>query len=172
MTSNFLGLYETLGYIMVRGGPEEHFLDYGYCKQNSKILYSHHKKRIPSSFSGTFFNHHKLQFESGGLQTTYSNIFYFLPSTTNRSEEINRYLGSVNLSLIDIPVNTFETKENVSFDPSKLDFACPEKEVMSRAVVKMLKKIVDMSNANLLKNADGLLSKKSVDVSVEWIGKK
>ena len=97
---------------------------------------------------------------------------FFISSTTNRSEEINRYLGSVNLSLIDIPVNTFETKENVSFNPSKLDFACPEKEVMSRAVVKMLKKIVDMSNANLLKNADGLLSKKSVDVSVEWIGKK
>ena len=37
---------------------------------------------------------------------------------------------------------------------------------MSRAVVKMLKKIVDMSNANLLKNADGLLSKK-VSMSVQ-----
>ena len=43
---------------------------------------------------------------------------------------------------------------------------------MNRAVVKMLKKIVNMSNGNLLKNADGLLSKKGVDVSVEWIGKK
>ena len=42
---------------------------------------------------------------------------------------------------------------------------------MTGAVVKMLKKIADMSNANLLKNTDGLLSKKSADVSVEWIGK-
>lgn len=41
---NFRGLYETLGYIVVRGDPEEHFLDYGFCKQNSKILYSCQKK--------------------------------------------------------------------------------------------------------------------------------
>ena len=171
VTGNFLGLYETLGYIVVMGDQEEHFLDYSYCKQNSKILYSYHRKRIPSSFSGTFFNRHKLRFDSGSLQTTFSNVFYFLLSTTDRSEEINRYLGSVNLSPIHIPENSFETKENVSFDQSKLDFICQEKEIMTGAVVKMLKKIADMSNANLLKNTDGLLSKKSADVSVEWIGK-
>ena len=38
VTGNFLGMYETLGFIVVRGDPEEHFLDYGYCKQNSRIL--------------------------------------------------------------------------------------------------------------------------------------
>ena len=100
----------------------------------------YHKRRIPSSFSGTFFNRHKLQFESGGLQTTYSNIYYFLPSTTDRSEEINRHLGFVNLSPIDKPENSFETENDVSFDPSKLDVHRQEKEIMSKAVVKMLKK--------------------------------
>ena len=30
----FLGLYETLGYILVRGDSQEHFLDYGYNKQS------------------------------------------------------------------------------------------------------------------------------------------
>ena len=60
-------------------------------------------------------------------------------------------MGSVNLSPIDIPEKTLETKENVSFDPSKLDFDSPEKEVMNRAVEKMLNKIVDISNANLLR---------------------
>ena len=34
MTGAFLGLYETLGYIMVRGDPQEHFLHYGFCKKN------------------------------------------------------------------------------------------------------------------------------------------
>ena len=34
---NFLGLYETLGSIIFRGDPEKHFLDYGYCKKNSKV---------------------------------------------------------------------------------------------------------------------------------------
>ena len=37
----FRGLYETLGYITVRGDPQEHFLDYGFNKENSKILHSY-----------------------------------------------------------------------------------------------------------------------------------
>ena len=38
---------------------------------------------------------------------------------------------------------------------------------MNDAVAKMLNKIIDMSNANLAKNADSLLSKKNVEVNVE-----
>lgn len=55
----------------------------------------------------------------------------------DRSEEINRYRRSMNLSPIDIPERNVPAKENVLFDPSKLDFDCPEK-VMTRAVVKVL----------------------------------
>ena len=160
-----------LGYIMVKGDPQEHFLDYGYSKQNSKILHSHYKKCIPSSFNRTFFNRHRIQYESGALQTTYSNIHYFLPSTTDRVEEINRHMGPINLLPIDIPEKTFEVEDNVQFDPSKLDYECPEKEKITGAVVKMLKKITDISNANLVKNTDGLLSKLNVNEEVEWVGK-
>ena len=67
MTGTLQRLYETLGYIMVRGDPQEQFLDYGYSKQNLKILHPCYKKRIPSSFSGTFFNRHRIQFESGAF---------------------------------------------------------------------------------------------------------
>ena len=112
----FLGLYETLSYLMVRGDPQEHFLDYGFCRKNSKILHSHYKKCIPSSFLGTFFNSHRIQYESGAFQgLTFSNIYYFLPSTTDRVEETNRHMGSVNLTPIDIPENTFEVEDNVQF---------------------------------------------------------
>ena len=104
-----------LGFL--QGHPNERFLDYGFCKENSKISYSHHERRIPSSFSETFFNRHKAKFESGGLQTTFSKVYYFLPSTTDRSEEINRHLGSVNLSTNDVLENTFEAESNVVFDP-------------------------------------------------------
>lgn len=135
-------------------------MDYGYCKENFKILYPCHKNKIPSSFSGKFFNEHQLQFEPVVLQTTYSNLHYFLPFTTNRDDKINRYLGSVNISTIDFPEATFETKENVSFDTSKLGFSCQEKEIMNDALVKMINKIIDISNANLAKNADSLLSEK------------
>ena len=43
---------------------------------------------------------------------------------------------------IDGPVNSFETKKNVVFDPSKLDFANQEKEIMTGVVVEMLKKLL------------------------------
>ena len=46
-----------------------------------------------------------------------------------------------------------------------------KKKKFTKAVVKMLKKIIDISNSNLIKNADGLLSTRSVDEEVEWIGK-
>ena len=49
-------------------------------------------------------------------------------------------MGSVHLSPIGISEKTFEVEENVLFDPLKLDFVCPEKEKIAKAVVKMLKK--------------------------------
>ena len=42
---------------------------------------------------------------------------------------------------------------------------------MTEAVVKMLRKITDLSNSNLIRNANGLLSKKLPDADVEWVGK-
>ena len=52
-------------------------------------------------------------------------------------EEINRHMDSVNLLLIDIPEETFEV-DGIPFDPSKLDYDNPDKEKMTKAVVKML----------------------------------
>lgn len=42
---------------------------------------------------------------------------------------------------------------------------------MTEAIVKMLKKMADISNSSLNKNADGLLSRKLAEMKVEWIGK-
>ena len=41
-TEEFLGLYETVGFMVVRGSPEEVFFNYGYDKDKSKVLYSHY----------------------------------------------------------------------------------------------------------------------------------
>ena len=59
-SGQFLGLFEPIGFLVVRGDEEKHFLNYIYCTGNSKILYSNHKRRIPHSFSGTFLNRHML----------------------------------------------------------------------------------------------------------------
>ena len=66
---------------------------------------------------------------------------------------------------------TFEVKDNIAFDPSKSDISCKEKNYMTEAVLNVLRKITDISNSSLVKNADGLLSKKPAKMGVEWIGK-
>ena len=142
---------------MVRGDNDECFLDYGYSKQNPKILHSYHRKRMPNSFSGTFFNRHCIQYESGALNTDFSKIYLFLPSITDRIEDVNRYMGSVNLSSIDITEDNFEVESGILFNPSKLNYENPDKEKTRQAVLKVFKKVVNLSNANIIKNADRLL---------------
>ena len=139
-----------------------------FCKEKSELLYSYHKIVNYSSFSGTFFNKHKTSYESGSLPTDSSNIYFFLPSTTDRVEKINSHLGSVNLSPIDIAENAFDVQEGVNFDPSKLDISCPEKTAITETIVKTLKEITDLSNVKRIY----LLSKRkpSDDENIEWIG--
>ena len=84
MAGEFVGLYEALGYLTVRGEKGESFFDYGYSKENTKILYSHHKMRIFNGFSGTMLNRHRIQFESGALNTEFSKMYFFLPSITDQ----------------------------------------------------------------------------------------
>ena len=79
-------------------------------------------------------------------------------------------MGSVNLTLIHITEDIFEVEGGIPFDTSKVDYQNPGKEKMRQAVFKVLKKVVDLSNANIIKNADGLLSKRSAEQDVEWVG--
>ena len=125
--------------------------------------------KIPYSFSGTIFNGHRIQIESGALNTDSSNIYFFFPWTTNRIEDINKYMGSVNLVSIDIQEDNFEIEER-KFDLSKLDFDNSEKHKMREAVLRVLRKVEDLSNSNLVKNADGLLATRPINKNTEWVG--
>ena len=100
-TGHFKGLYETIGYVVVRGSPEEVFFNYGYDCEKSKILYLHYERRIPNSFSRTI-NRYRTMIESGKVEVDFSNNYFFLPAITDRSEEINQYLNNVSISPIDI----------------------------------------------------------------------
>ena len=75
-TGEFLGLYETVGFMVVRGSLEEVFSNYRYDKERSKVLYAHYRRRIPNSFSGTSFNRQCIMIESGQADAEFSNIFF------------------------------------------------------------------------------------------------
>ena len=69
------------------------------------------------------------------MDTESSKTYFFLPSTTDRIEEINHYVNSVNLISIDIHQNEFE--------------------------VDGFKNVVNLSNSNLQKNTNAFLATKS-----------
>ena len=79
-TGEFLGLYETTGYLVVRGDDDKHFLNYGFCEENSKILYSCNICRIPNSFGGMLFNRHHLLVETNQLLTNrfFKPLLFFI----------------------------------------------------------------------------------------------
>lgn len=83
---------------------------------------------------------------------------------TDRIEEINRHMSSVNLLPIDVQKENFEV--DGMFNPPKLDYNNSDKGKMTKAVVKMMKKVVELSKSNLIKNSDGLWSKRTTEHEV------
>ena len=61
----FLGSYETVGFMVVRGSPDEVFFSCGYNKDKSKVLYSLYRRKVSNSFSETIFNCHREMIETG-----------------------------------------------------------------------------------------------------------
>ena len=108
--------------------------------------------------------------ESGKAEVECSNIYFFLPSITDRSEDINKYLNNVSIFPVHITQSQLNAWAGTDFDPSKPDLFGIEKNTMADAVVKFLKHINEISNSNLVRNADGFLSRRKVEVQIEWLG--
>ena len=66
------------------------------------FLYSHCGRMIPNSFCGAMFNRHRLLVESCEVDPESSNIYFFLPSITNRAGDTNQQVKSLRISSIDI----------------------------------------------------------------------
>ena len=59
-----------------------------------------------------------------------------------------------------------------SFDPSKLDLYGPDKKLMTNVAEECLRHINGVSNSDIVRSADVLLSRREVNVSVDWVGEK
>ena len=103
-TGHFGGVKKWLAFIMIRGDPMKFFVSYGYDEERSKVLYSSFKHPLPNIFQGSAFKKRaKMLIEEKQVQKT-SKLFFFLPSTTDRKEKINTFLGNVNFCPIDCPI--------------------------------------------------------------------
>ena len=95
-------------------------------------------------------NRHRVIIKSRKVEGNLLNIYFFLRSITDRSEDVNQYLKNVSISLIDITQYQSNDWAGTKFDPSKLDLFRLEK--------------------NRMTDTDGLISTKKVEVLVDWIG--
>ena len=140
VNGNFLGVKETLGYIMLRNEPEETFLTYGFSAEHSNILFCFSKQPMPNIFRGTAFNSHKLETFAEN-KAKRSNLFFYLPFITDRKEAINRYKDQVSL----VPVT-----------PT----ACANARL---TLYRHFADVCKVSNANLMQNVYALIKDKSID---------
>ena len=148
ISGEFLGIEYCAALVTVRNDPEEQFFNYGYHKENSRVLYSTRKLKVPNSFKTTIFGQHRMQYEGGVFdEQKFSKLFFYLPATVDSNEKINKYLTSVHLKPFHVGPAVFGEKSN----PADLDFD-------RSTVVSYMKKVAQQSSQNLKRNADAFLS--------------
>ena len=108
--------------------------------------------------------------ETGEFDLDFSKIYFFFPSVTDRCEDITKYLKNVSISPNDITQEQFNDWPGCEFNTAKLDLFGADKTIMSSAVIQCLRHISDISNSNLVRNADAFLSQKEVEVPIDWTG--
>ena len=174
-SGQFKGIREQVAFIVLRGDVDETFLSYGFDKIKSKLLYSFSKRQIPNAFVSVAFKKHFEQIMSDeNDRNESSSLFYFLPSQSDRKEDINQYMNNVALSPIDITVDFIESfsAEKVSFRPDLLDSSDEkERKPQTEMLYGLFKHIATVSNRNLERNIVQLNITQGRD-EMEWSNSK
>ena len=169
-TGDFLGVNEAVGYIMLRNQEDEVFLSYGYSEEHASTLFCHQKQPIPNVFRGTAFNLHRLSTPLEN-KSVMSDICFYLPSITDRKEDINRYKSMVSLvpvtsSIKDISVFS---PDGYQFNPKHLDESGKNLEYARETLYSYFKNVAKVSNSNLIQNVYALMKKKNIShSSIKW----
>lgn len=88
-----------------------------------------------------------------------SDLFYYLSSTTDRKESSNQYKDKVYLNTSNCCYENFKNylSNQSKFYPHHFDLKDERKNVAIETIYIFFKDIVEMSNSNLIRNADHLL---------------
>ena len=158
----YMGVKESVGYIMIRNQEDAVFLSYGYSSEHSTGLYCYQKQSIPNIFRGTAFNSHKL---SNYLESKaeMSDICFYLPSITDRKEDINRYKDMVSLIPVTSTIGDISvfSPEGYRFNPKHLDQKGKNLECARETLHAYFKNVAKVSNSNLIQNCYALMKKKA-----------
>ena len=117
-SGEFKGIREQFAYIVLRGDKNEIFFSHGYNKNKSQILYSYSKQRIPDAFVSTSFKKHYNEIINEKKENEDSSLlFFYLPTITNRKEQINQRKNNPSLTPFDFSISFIE-----SFSTQKVKF--------------------------------------------------
>ena len=123
-TGEFLGLRCEVAFIVLRGDERELFLSYGFDVAKASVLYSSSKQKIHDTFiTISFKKHYSEVMNERREKEDFSTLFYYLPSITDRKEDINQHRNNVNLSPVNCSIPFIESfsKNKEQFNPSLLN---------------------------------------------------
>ena len=155
---------------MVWNEEEKTFLSNGYSSEHSTVLYCHSKQPIPNIFRGTSLNTHKLQTYLEN-KSKKSDLCFYLPTITDRKEDINEYKSMVSLVPISSSIRDISafSPEGYVFDPSDLGQDGKNRDCARETLYSYFQNIAKVSNANLIQNVYALMKKKNIGHStLKW----
>ena len=131
------------------------------------------KTELPKIFSCTAFKKYiSFLIHQNQDQVKFSKMFLYLPSTLDQKEDFLQWKDHVHLHSIDL--NFDDMKVLTGYDeinPALLDVKNSREKIVS-GYYKLMKKIAEVSNQNLVQNSDAYLSsggKTDPDNEFKWI---
>ena len=171
-TGLYGGLTKKLAHITLRGDDSERFYSYGYSKEKSILLYCTMKHPLPNTFHCTDFKKlHGFILDENQKKAKFSKIILHLPSTLDRKEDFLQWKDHVHLHPIDVSYDELKAIHNDGeINPALLDHKELRKEVTD-GYYKMMKKIAEVSNQNLVRNSDTYISNgEKIDQMTSFLG--
>ena len=119
----FLGLRCEVAFIVLGGDERELFLFYGFDTEKASVVFIFEAKMPDPFISPSFKKQYSEIMNERREKEHFSMLLYYLPSITDRKEDINQYRNNVNLSLVDCSISFIESfsKNKEKFDPSLLN---------------------------------------------------
>ena len=172
-TGLYGGLKKMLGHKTLRGDEGKRYFSYEYSKEKSNVLYCSVKDHLPNIFHCTAFKkHHGFLLDENQKKVTFSKLFLYLPATLDRKEEFLQWKNHVHLHPIDVTYDELKLmNENIDMNPALLDNKTLRKDVVP-TYYKVMKKMAEVSDQNLIRNSDSYLAKSGKidpDNPFQWI---
>ena len=131
------------------------------------------KHLLPNIFHCTTFKkHHGFFLDENQKKAKFSKLFLYVPSTLDKKEDFLQWKDHAHLHPIDVSYDELKTiHNNGKMNPTLLDHKELRKNIRE-GYYKMMKKIAELSNQNLVRNSDAYISnirKIDPDYNFSWI---